>query len=122
MHIKESEEIIKVLTQMEAAVTYRAERINWDSVYGQEFFEVFLMANTRLTNTIEVLKDLSKQHKGALMAFVCEYCMLPRKMMSEDYTNPVGDAFCVSCRDDMLAAISITMNKRLKTASTKKED
>jgi len=121
MHIKESEEIIEVLSQMKSAVSYLAEHVDWRKHNAQEDFERLLHINLFLYNTSYVLRLLSDQHGGSLMKLLCEFCDPSFSLSSADENTLDFEPFCSDCRDKMNAAISITMNKRMKAALTKKE-
>jgi len=121
MHFEESGKIIEVLNQMESAVHYLAEHVDWESSYAQERFELFSWVCVYLCDTAETLRQLDGKHDGSLMKFLCHSCSSDLRMISEEGDNPNSDAACSDCRDKMTAAISITMNKRLKAALTEKE-
>jgi len=121
MHIEESGNIIEVLNQMESAVEYRTEHIDWESPYAQQDFELFSWVCIHLTNLAETLEQLDEKHDGSLINFICNLCTSDRRLNCEEMDGPDADAACSDCRDKMTAAISITMNKRLKAALNAKE-
>lgn len=121
MHIKESGIIIEVLGQMEDAVHYFAEHIDWRNHDAQQDFELFSWVNIYLGGIRDSLMQLSEEYDGSLMRFICAHCQKTRGITSDGSNGPDPEVICSDCRDKMNAAISITMTKRLKDALTMKK-